>query len=44
MNKYILCYRSEQGNRHCKNPRGEYIIGIDKQDVDITIQPETENI
>ncbi|RUP78046.1 hypothetical protein D6D54_00770 [Spiroplasma poulsonii] len=35
MNNYILCYRSEQGNRPCKNPRGEYIIGIDKQDVDI---------
>ncbi|WP_425380040.1 hypothetical protein [Spiroplasma endosymbiont of Stenodema calcarata] len=35
MNNYILCYRSEQGNRPCKNPRGEYITGIDKEDVDI---------
>ncbi|WP_425380118.1 hypothetical protein [Spiroplasma endosymbiont of Stenodema calcarata] len=35
MNNYILCYRSEQGKRPCKNPRGEYITGIDKEDVDI---------
>ncbi|MFX4057692.1 MAG: hypothetical protein EHV01_005190 [Spiroplasma sp. hy2] len=35
INNYILCYRTEKGNRPCKNPRGEYIIGIDVEDVDI---------
>ncbi|PQP78701.1 hypothetical protein C6B38_04440 [Spiroplasma sp. ChiS] len=35
MNKYILCYRSEKGNRPCKNPLGEYITGTDIEDVNI---------
>ncbi|AXF96447.1 hypothetical protein [Spiroplasma phoeniceum] len=35
MNNYILCYRSEKGNRPCKNPLGEYITGIDVEDINI---------
>ncbi|WP_255401097.1 hypothetical protein [Spiroplasma sp. ChiS] len=34
-NKYILCYRSEKGKRPCKTPLGEYITGIDVEDVNI---------
>lgn len=34
-NNYILCYRSEKGNRPCKTPLGEYITGIDPKDVDL---------
>ncbi|WP_342255628.1 hypothetical protein [Spiroplasma endosymbiont of Poecilobothrus nobilitatus] len=34
-NNYILCYRSEQGNRPCKTPLDEYITGIDPKDVDL---------
>ncbi len=35
MNKYILYYSSEQGNRPCKTPLGEYITGTDIEDVNI---------
>ncbi|AXF96051.1 hypothetical protein [Spiroplasma phoeniceum] len=35
MNKYILCYHSEQGKRPCKTPLGEYITGTDIEDVNI---------
>lgn len=35
MNKYILCYRSEQGNRPYKTLLGEYITGTDIEDVNI---------
>ncbi len=35
MNKYILCYSSEQSNRPCKTPLGEYITDNDIEDVNI---------
>ncbi len=35
MNNYILCYRFEKGNRPCKTPLGDYINGIDVEDVNI---------
>ncbi|WP_162475950.1 hypothetical protein [Spiroplasma sp. ChiS] len=34
-NKYILCYRSEKGKQPCKTYFGEYITGIDVEDVNI---------
>ncbi|WP_268794869.1 hypothetical protein [Spiroplasma kunkelii] len=30
MNNYILCYRSEKGNRHYKTLLGEYLRAIDR--------------
>ncbi|WFG96132.1 hypothetical protein M0C40_08590 [Spiroplasma citri] len=41
-NKYILCYRSEKGNRPCKTYFGEYITGIDVEDVNINSTWEWE--
>ncbi len=35
MNNYILCYRSEKGNRPCKTLLGEYITGTDVEDINI---------
>ncbi|WP_155522123.1 hypothetical protein [Spiroplasma citri] len=41
-NKYILCYRSEKGKRPCKTYFGEYITGIDVEDVNINSTWEWE--
>lgn len=35
MNNYILCYKTPQGNRPCKTPLGNYIIGSNIEDINI---------